>query len=312
MLGLQVSPLEEFEFKGTAAFKEFSCFIKRDDLIHPVVSGNKWRKLKYSIAKAEQNKNTGILTFGGALSNHLVATAAACKEVGLKAIGYVRGEELNAGSNPTLQQCAELGMELHFVSREEYNLKSEKFYTDELHIDHPNVYIVPEGGANYYGIIGCSEIIGELPEETSDIVVSAGTGTTAAGLLMGSRAHQKIHIISALKGDWMEEEVKKLLMYSLFDEEIVDEIMTRANFVYDAHCGGYAKTNEELIQFIQNIYQTTQLKLDPVYTAKSMLWLSKNIENLNANAKPVFIHTGGLQGARFMQEKLNINLYPEQ
>lgn len=312
MLEIQVSPLEAFQYQSEDEDLCLDFYIKRDDLIHPIVSGNKWRKLKYSIAKAEQNKNEAILTFGGALSNHLVATAAACKEVSLKSIGYVRGEELNQDSNPTLQQCADLGMELHFISREEYNLKSEKFYTDELHVEHPNVYIVPEGGASYYGIIGCSEIIGELPEDVSDIFVSAGTGTTAAGLLMGSRSGQTIHIVSALKGEWMEEEVKKLLMYSLFDEEAVDELMQRAHFIYDAHCGGYAKTTPELVEFTQNVYQQTDLKLDPVYTGKSMLWIKQNWKQCSPTGRLVFIHTGGVQGSIFMQEKLGVNLYPRK
>lgn len=311
MLGVQQSILEKIKFSNNEK-EVFEILVKRDDLIHPIVSGNKWRKLKYSVAKAQQNKNEAILTFGGAHSNHLVATAAACKEFGLKSIAYVRGEELNENANPTLQKCKELGMQLHFISREEYNLKHEKFYTDELHIEHPNVYIVPEGGANYYGIIGCSEIIGELPENTTDIVVSAGTGTTAAGLLMGCSPNQKIHIVSALKGDWMEEEVKKLLMYTLFDEEVVNEMLEKANFVYDAHCGGYAKTSEELIKFIQDFYIETQLKLDPIYTGKTMLWLSEYLKEDNIKGNAVFIHTGGLQGAEYMQEQKNLILYPKE
>jgi len=142
-----------------------NLFIKRDDLLHPVISGNKWRKLKYNIEIVEKNNYHGILSFGGAFSNHLLALAYLCKLKNIKSVGIVRGEELNVHSNSILTYCASLGMKLKFVSREDYSLKDESEYKQELHSEFSNLLIVPEGGANYQGVIGCMEIMKDTSNE---------------------------------------------------------------------------------------------------------------------------------------------------
>lgn len=305
-----LSTLQKINLKAFVG-QDFEIQIKRDDLIDNLVSGNKWRKLKYNVEKALHLKAKGILTFGGAHSNHLIATAKACNKINLKAIGFVRGEELNQYANPTLKRCAELGMELIFLTREEYKMRNEKFYKDDIKLRLPNYYLVPEGGANYYGAIGCQEIIKELPKETTDIIVSAGTGTTAAGLILGAGSTQKVHVISALKGDWMEEEVAQLLKYITFDEETVEGLVDRSAFIYNAHRGGYAKVDDQLLDFTKAFFEEYKIKLDAIYTAKAMMWLIEEVKKglFQPGQKIVFIHTGGVQGMSYLMKQKKINLF---
>lgn len=305
-----LSTLHKINLKAFTG-QDFEIIIKRDDLIDALVSGNKWRKLKYNVEKALHQKADGIITFGGAHSNHLIATAKACSKIGLKSIGFVRGEELNTTSNPTLQKCVQFGMQLIFLSREEYKMRNEKFYKDDVKLKYPNYYLVPEGGANFYGAIGCQEIMKELPKETTDIIVSAGTGTTAAGLILGANSHQKIHIVSALKGDWMKDEVAQLLKYITFDTDTAEELIDNAQFQYNAHRGGYAKLDNDLLEFISTFYQEYQIKLDAIYTAKSMLWLIEEVKkgNFTINSTVVFLHTGGVQGMDYLMKKKGIHLF---
>jgi 1-aminocyclopropane-1-carboxylate deaminase len=271
--------------------------VKRDDLLHPIVSGNKWRKLKYNAQQALQTKHSGIFTFGGAFSNHLVATAAACQEVGLASIGFVRGDELNEASNATLKKCSELGMKLIFLSRELYFMRNDKQFIDELRMEHPGFFPVPEGGANYYGIIGCQEIWQELNTSYDHVFVACGTGTTAAGLILGKPAHTQLHIVPALKGFETEKTIRSLVHWSVFDEEMTDELMQGVHFLEDYHFGGYGKVTPELLDFQQEILQKLNLPLDQVYTAKAFYALLQTCKQEVFTGKRVlFIHTGGLQG----------------
>lgn len=271
--------------------------VKRDDLLHPIVSGNKWRKLKYNIEQAIQTKHTGIFTFGGAFSNHLVATAAACQEVGLASIGFVRGDELNEASNATLKKCSELGMKLIFLSRELYFMRNDKQFVDELRMEHPGFFPVPEGGANYYGIIGCQEIWQELNNTYDHVFVACGTGTTAAGLILGKPAHTQLHIVPALKGFETEKTIRNLVYWSVFDEEMTDELMQGVHFLEDFHFGGYGKVTDELLTFQHVIREQVLLPLDQVYTAKAFFALLETCKQEAFSGKRIlFIHTGGLQG----------------
>lgn len=284
-------------------------FIKRDDLIHSEVSGNKWRKLKYNIERAIQMKNEGILTFGGAYSNHLVATAAACSLAGLRSIGFVRGDELNAESNDTLKRCAGYGMELHFVTRSEYEFRNEKAYHEELSIRFPNQFIVPEGGANYLGMIGCQEIWREVDQDFDLVVVAQGTTTTSAGLLLGMPENTQLWVVPVLKGFRSKDEMISLFSKTGIDQEMISEIMERVEVKDEFHFGGYGKYTDELIDFIEEFYGLTQIPLDPVYTAKAMFALVHELKTKEIeNKKILFIHTGGLQGARsiFEHEKRSI------
>ena len=287
-----------------------SLWVKRDDLIDPEISGNKWRKLKYNIALCESKKKDGILTFGGAYSNHLVATAAACKNGNLRSVGFVRGDELNPESNSTLKRCAELGMELNFVSREEYAFRNDKEYHETLGVDYPSLQLVPEGGANYYGIIGCQEILSEIDTDFDHIFLAQGTTTTSCGILFGMNSSQKVHVVPALKGFDSRQEMKTLFAKIGINQESISILMERVVVYPEAHCGGYAKFTPELIQFMRDFYRQHKLKLDPIYTGKAMFELMKQIESSEFDhSKILFIHTGGLQGIAGAEKKIGEKLF---
>lgn len=301
---LQEIKSEDFAKRG------ISLFIKRDDLIDTEISGNKWRKLKYNIALCESKMKDGILTFGGAFSNHLVATAAACEKANLKSIGIVRGEELTAESNSTLRRCAELGMELVFISREEYAMRNDKAYHETVGADYPSMQLVPEGGANYYGMVGCQEIVSEIDVEFDHVFLAQGTTTTSCGIVFGSKENQQVHVVPALKGFDSLSEMNALFLKTGIDNETIGDLMDRVVVHPDAHFGGYAKFTPELINFIRSFYQEHKIKLDPVYTGKAMFELMKQLESSDFdNCKVVFIHTGGLQGISGIEEKLGEKLF---
>ena len=289
---------------------QVEVFVKRDDLIHSVVSGNKWRKLKYSIAQAIHQKCDGIFTFGGAFSNHLVATAAACQNAGLKSIGFVRGEELSSESNDTLKRCAEYGMQLVFISREEYALRNDKVYVDELKNEYPLYYCVPEGGSNYFGVIGCQEIWTEIDTQFDAVFVAQGTTTTSCGLLAGLPPSTKLHVVPVLKGFESIETMKSTLRWVLMDESFVDQLVENVLVHSDFHFGGYGKVTSELVEFIQMCSKQFNLPLDPVYTSKAFFTLYQNIISGKLDGQKIlFLHTGGLQGAVSYEKKLGVQFY---
>lgn len=287
-----------------------SVYIKRDDLIHPEVSGNKWRKLKYNVEVCLNAKKTGILTFGGAFSNHLLATASACHTIGLKSVGIVRGDELSPQSNHTLRRCTELGMELKFISREEYRMIHDKSYLADVAHEFPNFHIVPEGGANYYGMIGCQEILKEIEVDFDTVFVAQGTTTTSCGLLMGLKENQEIYVIPVLKGFASEREMLSIFEYSGVEKEWLEDAFKKLNILDGFHFGGYGKFDDELLDFIRTFYLNYEIKLDPIYTGKAMFAMMKELESEKWNGKSVvFIHTGGIQGGQSIEEKSSVKLF---
>lgn len=303
MLSIQQSITQEVHLNELKD-RNIQLFVKRDDLIHSEISGNKWRKLKYSILHAEQQKYEGILTFGGAYSNHLLATAVACQLKNLRSIGIVRGEELTIISNETLTRCAEHGMELHFISRADYSLRNDKMYQDELRSLFPAMFIVPEGGANYLGIIGCSEILVETSNDFDIVVVAQGTTTTSAGVLMSLSEESTLWVVPVLKGFNSIEVMKSLYTYSAFESETVKDWLSNLKVLNEYHFGGYGKYTKELIDFIESFYLETGIPLDPIYTGKSMFAILKEIQKYDLrNQRILFIHTGGIQGAKSIFEK---------
>lgn len=284
--------------------QNIELFVKRDDLIDEHVSGNKWRKLKFNVEQAKTLKKNGILTFGGAYSNHLAATAAACHRSGLKAIGIVRGDELNEDSNPTLRQCADFGMELHFVSRLDYAARYEKSYHEELNFEFPNYLIVPEGGANYYGMIGCQEILKETPNDYDYVFVAQGTTTTSIGLALALPEQTKLLVVPVLKGFDSLGEMKSLLGYTGFESSLIDDVLAKVNVLDEYHFGGYGKYTDELLDFMERVFSETHLPLDPIYTGKVIYaiqdWLLKNDIK---NKRVLFVHTGGIQGGKMIAKK---------
>lgn len=262
--------------------------IKRLDLIHPRISGNKFFKLKYNFFAAQQQGLRQILTFGGAYSNHIAATAYAAQLVGFQSIGIIRGEELSTQDlNPTLQTAQDFGMQLHFVSRAEYRLRHESEYLQQLQRQYPQAFIIPEGGTNTLAIQGTQEILTSEDRENYDVICCAvGTGGTIAGIIESSSEQQQVLGFSALKGDFLQQNIQQWT--------------DKQNWALtDAYCcGGYAKTSQELLQFMQQFEQRYAIPLEQVYTAKMMMGLFDLIQknHFSTNTRILAIHTGGLQG----------------
>lgn len=291
-----LSILQKLSHKQFEA-KNVQLYVKRDDLIDNEVSGNKWRKLNYSIELALYQLKEGIITFGGAFSNHLLATAAACNKAGLKSIGIVRGEELTETSNENLRRCSELGMHLIFISRVEYQLRKEKITQEEWKEDYPTFLLVPEGGANYHGLIGCQEILQEIPFVSDHVFLAQGTTTTSCGILTALPEQTVLHVVPVLKGFDVLAEMKTILYPFYVDDELIEDKLKQVVVHEHAHFGGYAKTTPELIAFKQAQQQIFDLPLDLVYTAKAFHALLTWIDQLVPSEQLltiVFIHTGGL------------------
>ncbi len=267
-------------------------FIKRDDLIHPTVSGNKWRKLKYVLQDAQEQGFETLLTFGGAWSNHLYATAAAGKALDLKTIGIVRGEEYREKLTATLQFCAAQGMELHFVSRENYRQKDKLDFLENLKEKFNYPYLIPEGGSTPLALPGVGELVEEtetqLGQKPNYFALAAGTGGTAAGILATS---VPTLAFSALKnGGFLRNEILELANVKDADQNL--QLFT------DYHFGGYAKHKPELLTFMQDFEQNHKIPLEHVYTGKMLYGLYDLIKKgfFKKETTIVAIHTGGLQG----------------
>jgi 1-aminocyclopropane-1-carboxylate deaminase len=271
-------------------------FIRREDLIHSFVSGNKLRKLKYNLLQAKKENYNTLLTFGGAFSNHIAATAYAGKENGYKTIGVIRGEELisKIDKNPTLKFAQECGMKFVFVSRENYRLKISEDFIAELNKNLGSFYLVPEGGTNELAIKGCEEILSKEDDIYDFICCSIGTGGTILGLINSSNSAQKVLGFPALKGNFLQEDIRKFAKNDNWD------------IISDYHFGGYGKVSKELIIFINDFYNKNAIPLDPIYTGKMVFGvidlISKNY--FPENSKILLIHTGGIQGIKGMNMKL--------
>jgi 1-aminocyclopropane-1-carboxylate deaminase len=273
-----------------------SLEIKREDLLHPFISGNKFRKLKYNLLQAKAENQETVLTFGGAYSNHIAAVAYAGKEQGFKTIGVIRGDELGdkIAENTTLQFAQECGMQFDFVTREAYRLKTEPDFIANLKQKFGSFYLVPEGGTNEYAIKGCEEILTEEDAKFDYVCCAVGTGGTISGIINSALPHQKVLGFPALKGDFLKDEIRK------FASKENWELIT------DYHFGGYGKVNEELIQFINRFYEQTGIPLDPIYTGKMVFGVIDLIQKnyFPNNSKILLIHTGGLQGIQGMNALL--------
>lgn len=277
-------------------------WIKRDDLTDPFISGNKWRKLKYILKDAVSSGKSHLVTFGGAYSNHLVATAAAAARASFQSTAFIRGEMVN---NEILLLCKLYGMQLIFTDRDSYRDKTGLF--ERYFKNDPDALFIDEGGAGVLGVKGCEEIIHELPENTEHIFCAAGTGTTAAGLLSGlikSNNKASLHVIPVLKEkNYISEQILHLLamtektaINNLEDKE--QNYKDRLNIHQDYHFGGYAKVSDALLIFMKEFIHSTGIMVDPVYTAKLFYAiddLSKK-GKIDKDSKIVALHTGGLLG----------------
>ena len=292
---MQPSPLQPIFLPQTEK-AEVKLYLKRDDLIHPLFGGNKIRKLKYNVQQCLREGKTGLLTCGGAYSNHIIATAAYGKEQGLKTKALIRGEELLI-ENPTLKDAAALGMEFVFVSREVYrNVREHSDLAFELsNSDRQEFYFIPEGGTNVFAIEGVAELVNEIEISFDYIAIPCGTGGTFAGLMKGIKnLDAKLLVFSALKnGDYIIDEVAELLKED-FDRMKL-ELFT-SEYVF----GGYGKMKPELINFVKSFEQQTGILLDPIYNGKMMFGLLDKIESgyFKKGSVIVALHTGGVQAWR--------------
>jgi 1-aminocyclopropane-1-carboxylate deaminase len=273
--------------------KGIKVFIKRDDLIHPIISGNKWRKLKYTLKKAVSENKNHLVTFGGPYSNHLLATAAAAARFGFKATGFVRGEEVN---NDTLFLCRLHGMDLIFTDRESYKDKPQLF--QKYFTGNNGSFFIDEGGSCVEGVQGCSELVNELNETYDHLFCACGTGTTAAGIINGlndKALYTRFHGVPVLKnGSFIKDDIDKFI-----NSPKVYDLHT------DYHFGGYGKTTPELIAFVKQFVAETGILIEPVYTGK-MLFAIYDLAAKNYFARGssiLAIHSGGIWGLLGMKER---------
>ena len=293
---------------------EISVFIKRDDLIHSSVQGNKWRKLKYNLLKIKELNNPKLLTFGGAFSNHIYATAAAGKLLGIDTIGVIRGERTYP-LNHSLAFAEQRGMKLHFVSRSDF--RNKEILAQKLGDTYNDMYVLPEGGTNELALRGCIEIVEEinqqLPQLPDFITLACGTGGTLAGIIKGANKNQTVIGLSVLKGNFIINDVAKLLSLSHIPvnlpqkseehSENIDKISPNTDICSweinpDYHFGGYAKWSPDLITFINRFKRIHNIALDPIYTGKMFFGLFDLIKKgyFPKGSTIVAVHTGGLQG----------------
>lgn len=267
--------------------KGIEVYVKRDDKIHPFISGNKWRKLKYYVKFILENDVDEVITFGGAYSNHLLAVACAGALFGFKTRGVVRGEELNKTSNKVLQFCDQFGMSLEFVERSAYSeMKVKAGYEG-------GEYFIPEGGAGALGRKGCADMLFELDQTYDRIILDVGTGTTYAGILEGVHGKQldtKVEGIVVLKnGEYLQQEIADQL----------PNLQEHIHLHLDYHFGGFGKWDNEQEAFNKEFSSQTGIFVDPVYTGKlfrAIIDLTKK-DHFPVGSKVLVIHTGGLMGA---------------
>ncbi|HEY9006895.1 MAG TPA: pyridoxal-phosphate dependent enzyme [Ohtaekwangia sp.] len=304
LLSYQFTPVQEFHHPVLHE-AGVRLIIKREDLNHPFISGNKWWKLKYNLEEAHRQKQKTLLTFGGAFSNHVYATAAAAREAGFGSIGIIRGEEV-LPLNATLRFAQSCGMKLYFISREAYRKKSEADFIADLGERFGNFYLIPEGGSNALAVKGSAGFTLTLSSLSYDyLYLAAGTGGTIAGIIAGTDAAKQIVGVSALKGNFLQQEVEGLLhVYEKAEGISVNN--KNWNILNNYHHGGYAKVTPALLAFIKETKESYNLPLDPIYTGK-VLWaiLEEAKAGLFRKGSTILmIHTGGLQGTAAYKELL--------
>jgi 1-aminocyclopropane-1-carboxylate deaminase len=274
------SPIQEI-FEDEWKEKKIQVFVKRDDLIHSIISGNKWRKLKEYIDLAQKNKSNSIISFGGAYSNHLYALAFLGQQLNINTIGLIRGNELSKNSNPFLKQISEWGMKLYFLDRENYR---KKVIPKEIALE--NVLIIPEGGFSELGVIGVECLINEMNEQIKAeyIITAVGTGTTAIGLSQYSKM-KTIGILTLNNKNEIESNFKQL--------GIEKYLAINENYVF----GKYAKESNVLTEFCKSFHTKHGIMIEPIYTGRMFYGLCDLIRQnyFPENSKIIALHTGGVK-----------------
>lgn len=282
MSKIEVLPLllpEEFPAIASLAFL-------RLDLPHPVEGGNKRFKLKYNIEDFRASGKKRILTFGGAFSNHIAATASFCARFSVPSVGIIRGEELNRNANRVLQFASQSGMELHFVSREEYRLRHDSDYVVSLQHRFPDAFVIPEGGTNESAVRGCEEILSEETFFAKHIFLPVGTGGTISGIIRSLQPHQKAHGIAVVAS----EDALKSTIARLSGKAEGDYWELHSQFTY----GGYGKMRGFPQEFIAYMRSEIGMPLDFVYSGKALYGSLQIMKERGYNpAECLFVHTGG-------------------
>ncbi|MBF2065115.1 MAG: 1-aminocyclopropane-1-carboxylate deaminase/D-cysteine desulfhydrase [Calothrix sp. C42_A2020_038] len=296
MLPIFVSPpIQQIDSKLTCT-ENVELYVLRLDLVHPLISGNKWFKLKYNLEAAQRENFDTILTFGGAYSNHIYATAAAGNLFGLKTIGVIRGEE-TLPLNPTLEFATSQQMQLVYVDRQTYRQRNSEALRQKLYARFGKVFIIPEGGCNLNGVIGCTEIISQDCQSINfdTVCIACGTGTTLAGVAISVNDKQHVIGFPVLKGGgFLKQDIESLLTQYQVAKNRSWEL------ICNYHFGGYAKVNNELLRFARDFELEYGIPLDYVYTAKMFYGVMDLLQQgyfryLNRR-RLLLIHTGGLQG----------------
>jgi 1-aminocyclopropane-1-carboxylate deaminase len=276
-------------------------WVKRDDLIHDWVSGNKYRKLKYNLQKVKNSEYKGILTFGGAFSNHLYAVAGVCNLEGIASVGIIRGDGFDP-ANPTLAFCESAGMKMHFVSRTEYRSVTGEIIQN-IWINYPDYLNVPEGGSNEDGVAGASEIIHEFYSQCDIqpdyVLVAGGTGGTAAGILQSLNPSTALRVYGALKSNYLAEEILRL--------SGLEHLPPGFRYYPETIFGGYARWNQELLDFITQFESETGIEIDHVYNGKLLYAFREHVKQgvIPSGSRVLWIHTGGLQGKAGLRYRMN-------
>ena len=284
---------------------DVKVFMKRIDLVHPVISGNKWYKMKYNIAEMMEQKKETLLTFGGAFSNHIHATVEAGKAFGFKTIGLIRGEE-HLPLNETLKYAVDNGMELHYIDRTTFRKRDSDEFLEELKNKFGDVYILPLGGTNKIALKGCSEIVEQIDIDYDYICSASGSGGTFAGIVAGLNGNKKGIVFPALKGGAFLEEVISDLAFDYSGKHFSNWRLNN-----DFHFGGFAKLTKELIDFTIEFEKLNGFELDYIYTNKMMFGISELIISgyFKASETIIAIHSGGLQGNLGMKKRAEKYLF---
>jgi len=282
-------------------FTDVKVFMKRIDLVHPVISGNKWYKMKYNIEKMIDEGNDTLLTFGGAFSNHIHATAAAGKAFGFRTIGLIRGEE-HLPLNQTLQSAVDNGMKIYYVDRTTFRLRESEKFLDDLKNKYGDVFILPLGGTNNIALKGCAEIVNNIDVDYNYICSASGSGGTFAGIVAGLNGSKKGIAFPALKSGGFLKDVIEDLVFDYTGNKYQNWDLNT-----DYHFGGFAKLTKELVEFTKEFEKLNKFKLDYIYTNKMMFGIAELIRSgyFKSEETIIAIHSGGLQGNLGMQNRIN-------
>jgi len=296
------SPLQKLDLSHYGIKNQ--VYVKRDDLIHPIISGNKWRKLKYNLKYFNSIAKEGIVSMGGAYSSHILALSYICKVNSIKCVLLIRGEQTNP-LNDVLKKCLSYGAIIKYINRKDY--KNPKWIKEYCSNNYNDFFFIPEGGSNLYGIKGCQKIVIEIENDFDYIFCEVGTGATLSGIVSSLNKYQFCFGIVVLKGAiQIGENISKN-----FEFEFKKPFSRNWILNHDYHLGGYAKYNEELIIFMREFYQVTGLMTDPIYSGKMFYGLVDQLQKNKKleNKKIIALHSGGISGIEGFEKRYKLKIF---